>query len=203
MSQKNDCIHCVGSYCEAQKGSCPAGHHANLPEAYEDSFIQKICKASANVEKEGYLVWPRLREIMEFAKRMEFHHLGIAFCTGLKKEVSKIVEIFERNGFQVSLALCKMDGHDKSKLGLSEAEKFAPGFEAMCNPIRQAEYLDEQKTQLNVVVGLCVGHDALFYKHTKTLTTTFITKDRALGHNPAAAVYLYDGYLKSRVDLEK
>ena len=36
---------------------------------------------------------------------------------------------------------------------------------SMCNPIFQAKMLNEAKTDLNVVVGLCVGHDSLFYKY--------------------------------------
>ena len=51
-----------------------------------------------------------------------------------------------------------------------------------------------QKTDLNVVVGLCVGHDSLFYKYSEALTTTAVTKDRVLGHNPVAALYTADSY---------
>lgn len=49
---------------------------------------------------------------------------------------------------------------------------------------------------LNVVVGLCVGHDSLFYKYAKGLTTTLITKDRMLAHNPAGALYQARAYYK-------
>ena len=47
---------------------------------------------------------------------------------------------------------------------------------------------------LNVVVGLCVGHDSLFYKYSEALTTTAVTKDRVLGHNPVVALYTADSY---------
>ena len=66
--------------------------------------------------------------------------------------------------------------------------------ENICNPILQAKMLNEAKTDLNVVVGLCVGHDSLFYKYSEALTTTAVTKDRVLGHNPAAALYTADSY---------
>jgi uncharacterized metal-binding protein len=58
-----------------------------------------------------------------------------------------------------------------------------------CNPIEQARMLEEKKTDLNLVVGLCVGHDALFIKHSHTYVIPLVVKDRALGHNPLAAVY--------------
>jgi uncharacterized metal-binding protein len=39
-----------------------------------------------------------------------------------------------------------------------------------------------------------VGHDSLFFKYSKALTTVLITKDRVLGHNSAAALYTVGGY---------
>ena len=48
-----------------------------------------------------------------------------------------------------------------------------------------------------MVVGLCVGHDSLFYKYSDAPVTTAITKDRVLSHNPAGA--LYTGYYKNQL----
>lgn len=69
----------------------------------------------------------------------------------------------------------------------------------MCNPILQAQDLNAAGTELNVVVGLCVGHDSLFYKYAEAPTTTLITKDRVLGHNPAAALYTAKTYYYSKL----
>ena len=66
----------------------------------------------------------------------------------------------------------------------------------MCNPILQAKILNEEKTELNLVVGLCVGHDSLFYKYSEALVTTVVTKDRVTGHNPAAVLYNAESYYK-------
>ena len=41
----------------------------------------------------------------------------------------------------------------------------------------------------NIVIGLCVGHDTLFLRHSKVPTTVMIVKDRVLQHNPVAALY--------------
>jgi uncharacterized metal-binding protein len=59
----------------------------------------------------------------------------------------------------------------------------------MCNPLLQAEVLNEENTEFNVMLGLCVGHDALFLRHARALTTVFAVKDRLTGHNPLAALY--------------
>ena len=56
--------------------------------------------------------------------------------------------------------------------------------------------LNEKDTDLNIVVGLCVGHDSLFYKYSEALCTTLVTKDRVLGHNPVAALYQTESYYK-------
>ena len=39
------------------------------------------------------------------------------------------------------------------------------------------------------MVGLCLGHDILFIKHSKADVTPLIVKDRLTGHNPVAALY--------------
>ncbi|NQT15049.1 MAG: DUF1847 domain-containing protein [Planctomycetes bacterium] len=41
---------------------------------------------------------------------------------------------------------------------------------------------------MNVLCGLCVGHDAVFSLTSKAPVTTLIAKDRVLAHNPVGAV---------------
>ena len=76
------------------------------------------------------------------------------------------------------------------------------GHESMCNPIMQAKVLEQQGTDFNIVIGLCVGHDTLFLRHTHAPTTVMIVKDRVLAHNPAAALYtantMYSRFQKER-----
>jgi hypothetical protein len=68
--------------------------------------------------------------------------------------------------------------------------------EGVCNPVMQAELLNQAGTDLNVVMGLCVGHDSLFYKYSEALVTTLVAKDRVLAHNPAGALYQAGAYYK-------
>ena len=67
----------------------------------------------------------------------------------------------------------------------------------MCNPILQAMVLNDGKTDLNVLLGLCVGHDSLFFKYAEAPCTVLAVKDRLLGHNPLAAIYTSDSYYRS------
>jgi uncharacterized metal-binding protein len=127
---------------------------------------------------------------MEFAKASGFTKLGLAFCVGLRKEAMEINRIFESSGFEVSSVACKTGARPKEELGIKDAEKVHPGqFEAMCNPAAQAMLLNKAKTELNVLLGLCVGHDTLFIKYSEAPITVLAVKDRVTGHNPLAAIY--------------
>jgi uncharacterized metal-binding protein len=96
----------------------------------------------------------------------------------------------------ISIA-CKVGGTAKEVLGLAGDEKIvADKFESMCNPIAQALIANHHQSQFNVLLGLCVGHDSLFFQYAKAPCTVLAVKDRLLGHNPLAAIYQYDGYYR-------
>lgn len=156
--------------------------------------------ASAEVEGEFYGKACRAEEIIRFAKKISAKKIGIASCIGLLKEAQTFCKMLDVNGFQYYGTACKVGATDKSIIGIQADEKVCPGhYEPICNPILQAELLNNEDTDLNVVIGLCVGHDSLFYRYSKAPVTTFITKDRVLGHNPAAAIYQADAYYERLV----
>jgi uncharacterized metal-binding protein len=64
----------------------------------------------------------------------------------------------------------------------------------MCNPVAQAMILNDAGVHFNILLGLCVGHDSLFFKYADAPVTVLAVKDRVTGHNPLAAVYLMDSY---------
>ena len=104
-------------------------------------------------------------------------------------------QILKKNGFEPYAALCKAGAFNKTDIGVRK-EYTTQVWNALCNPIMQAKLLEKAGTDFNVVVGLCVGHDSLFYKYTHTLTTTLVTKDRVLAHNPVGALYQTKAYYK-------
>jgi uncharacterized metal-binding protein len=151
-----------------------------------------------NREKVPHLlhpVKPRLQEICEFAARMSYRRLGLAFCAGLHSEAAALTKVLVAQGFSVVSVVCKVGCIPKEEIGISDAEKVRVGtFESMCNPIAQAEVLNRAETEFNIVVGLCVGHDSLFFKHAQAPTTVFAVKDRVLAHNPLAVLYTLHSY---------
>ena len=168
-------------------------------ERYEEDRNHEVMVASAEVEFEGYCQWTRVQEIMEFARRIGAKKIGIANCIGLINEARIFARILRANGFEAYSVVCKVEGRAKTSMGIPEkCEQIGP---AMCNPILQARLLNQAKTDLNVVIGLCVGHDSLFYRYSDAYVTTLVTKDRVTGNNPAAALYTANSYYKKKFGL--
>lgn len=165
-------------------------------ERYDEGRNHDIMVASAEVEYEGYCQWTRVQEIMEFARKIGAKKIGIANCIGLISEARTFARILRANGFEAYAVICKVAGKAKSSIGIpAKCEEIGA---AMCNPILQARLLNEAKTDLNVVIGLCVGHVSLFYKYSDAYVTTLVTKDRVTGNNPVAALYTAGSYYKKK-----
>jgi len=188
-----------GEAAERGPGFCPSNvdpaTQGHARAAYEDPETHRISYESALIESEGYCKWTRVEEIVQFAKRMGFRKIGIANCISFVDHAYVLSGILESHGFEVVSVACKNGNIPKEDLGIADHEKIRPGqFEALCNPVSQAELLNAHGCELNVVMGLCVGHDSLFFKHANGLTTVLVAKDRVLGHNPVMALHLADTY---------
>ena len=201
----HSCVDCGTQNCKFKDRTypefCPT---SNLDEAdlqwalerYDEGHNHDIMVASAEVEFEGYCQWTRVQEIMEFARKIGAKKIGIANCIGLINEARTFARILRANGFEPYAIICKVAGKEKSSIGIpKQCEEIGA---AMCNPILQARLLNEAKTDLNVVIGLCVGHDSLFYKYSDAYVTTLVTKDRVTGNNPVAALYTAGSYYKKK-----
>jgi uncharacterized metal-binding protein len=194
--------------CSAEPGSkeypsfCPMPTETDVLSRAEEVYLsqddlREFALAAARTEAAGYCKEPRVEEIMNFARRIGAQRLGIASCIGLIREARMLQEILEANGFEVESVCCKVGSIDKEKIGLRDEEKIHPGqYESLCNPVGQAMLLNKASTELNIVVGLCVGHDSLFFKHSEAPVTVLVAKDRVTGHNPVAALYTSRSYYK-------
>jgi uncharacterized metal-binding protein len=162
---------------------------------YDDPEIQRFARASAEVEAEGYCEWTRVEEICAFARKMGYKKLGIATCISFVDLARTLSQIFESHGFEVASVACKHGEVPKEEIGLTDDQKVRPGgHESMCNPVSQATLLNRAGCDFNVVIGLCVGHDSLFFRYSEAPATVLVTKDRVLAHNPIGALQLADSY---------
>lgn len=203
------CDSCVKHSCKSGNlddapQNCPCKELEKLEEIkklYADDEVMKIAYNSALVESQGYCQLTRVQEIIDFAKRCNFKNLGLAFCIGLSKEANIFANILRYHGFNLNSIICKNGAISKSFIGITKSEQVRPAceFEAMCNPIGQAEFLNKSNTDLNILLGLCVGHDTLFLKHSKAPVTIFAVKDRVLAHNPLGAIYTAETYYNKKL----
>ena len=152
-----------------------------------------LLKHQQKIVMDNYGAKTRLTEIVDFAKRMGYKKIGLAFCVGLSKEANVFAKILASHGFEVESLICKVGSVNREKIGIEGCKV------PMCNPIAQAKYLNEEKTDFNVVLGLCVGHDTLFFKYSEAPVTVFAVKDRVLAHNPLGAIYQADSYYKGKL----
>lgn len=201
------CAMCSKNYCkEGQLDKLPLNcqcreeeKQRKIMQLYEEDENYKLAYNSALVEAEGYCKKTRLEEIIDFAKKCNYKRLGLAFCVGLNKEAKIVSSILKNNGFEVNSVVCKNGSIPKEFLKIKDTEKTVPGsYEPMCNPIGQAKLLNKSETELNIILGLCVGHDTLFIKYSDAPVTVFAVKDRVLAHNPLGAVYMAESYYKNK-----
>ena len=209
--RKLSCVDCGVKNCQTRDKEYPefcltTGLSAETIEKvrklYEEEENRKVSVISAEIENEFYLRYTRVQELVEFAKRMGFNKIGIATCVGLLEESRVLARILRKHGFEVYGAACKIGSFEKKSVGVAEEDMVNTGF-VMCNPIMQAEVLNESGTDFNVVMGLCVGHDSLFYKYSEALVTTLVAKDRVLAHNPVGALYQIGSYYKKLMKDDK
>ena len=123
----------------------------------------------------------RLEEIKNFARRAGFKRIGIAHCITFPKE-KEVVKQFLSDEFEVFTVDCKCGRITKQEM----LEREGRGI--MCNPAGQARFLKENKTELNISMGLCVGHDMIFNKKSEAPVSTLIVKDRVTNHNSIESI---------------
>ena len=202
--------------CETEGGSasrgCPtlakkdvlqdANKEYEKPDVRHFARQASLQEAACYANRQGrpYVLQPsktRMVEICEFAEKMNYKRLGLAFCGGLAKEAAIVGDILLNRGFEVISVVCKAGRSPKVFLGLEKEETvYHDEKESMCNPVFQAKLLNHEKTDFNILLGLCVGHDSLFFKYSDAPVTVLAVKDRVTGHNPLAAIYLSDSYYR-------
>ncbi len=215
-SVKPECAKCAvkDKICCSPEGQgpafCPTLHRkqtvGKANEEYAKPAVWQFAREASIQEAECYAernvkpfvrrpMKPRVQEVCEFARKMGYKKLGVAFCAGLHGEALSLTQILEAQEFEVVSVVCKAGRTSKETIGIGDDDKVRIGeFESMCSPIAQAMVLNEERTDFNILVGLCVGHDSLFLKYAQAYCTVLVAKDRVLGHNPCAALYATGSY---------
>lgn len=181
-----------GDFSEAPE-FCPSLARAKLIDEakgrLKDPQNQKMAQDVARTWKD-YGKLTRIEETVLYAKLRGYKKLGLAFCIGLSGEAELFTNLLFNEGFEVASVCCMCGALSSDDIALPEEDKIMPGSrQPMCNPIGQAAVLDAEGCELNILLGLCVGDDTLFIKHSQVPVTVLAVKDRVLAHNPLGALY--------------
>lgn len=193
------CVDCAVQACATASSNnpdfCPMHKltEADVEECVSwyqnDEFALRVMQeASASGSRAFSEHLCRVEETMDFARRMGYRKIGIAACSGLAADARMLAKILRTQGYEVYGIACKMGAIRRSRF---DAPESCCDFGTVsCNPLMQAKLLNEAGTDFNIVLGLCVGHDTLFYQHSKAPCTTMVVKDRALANNPVSALHV-------------
>lgn len=138
---------------------------------YSDLYNKSDLLIMKNAEDSKNRNNNRIQEIIEYAKTAKIQKIGIAYCTNFTKQAKNLETLLQNEGFTIAKVHCKY--------GRVPFNNLVEGYKGVsCNPAGQAKYLEEEKTQLNIVMGLCLGHDMIFNGKSAAPATTLIVKER-------------------------
>ena len=197
MNPKKKTLSCICSKQGCWRGSdagipeyCQANNYINELETATNEYNKPealaLYKAASIVGQHNNGMTPRIEEALLLAKELKLKRIGFAACSAMEWEMGYLKKLFTREGFQVFTASCQIGRVNAESRGIPEVKDCV---RSTCNPIAQAEILNSDDTQLNFILGLCMGHDILFTLYSKAPVSTLIVKDRVTGNNPAAALY--------------
>jgi uncharacterized metal-binding protein len=177
-----DCLVCPDRVCLAGR-DCAAGRIGPRPELPAAEYRMLEAATDISCEEERKLC--RLAELVYFCLEMRFERIGIAFCEELR-EPAEILDGVLRRSLQ-TVPVCCLAGGSAGDLPEPPRDAIVPPV--TCSPLAQAGLLNHARTDLNVIVGLCMGADCLFTQASEAPVTTLFVKDRQLANNPIGAAY--------------
>jgi uncharacterized metal-binding protein len=181
-----NCLTCSDRVCLRGENCSAAPPHSPLRLASE---VHRMLEAATDISCEEERKLCRLAELVYFCIEMRYRRIGIAFCEDLREPAEILCGVLDRS-FETVPVCCKIGGPP-----MANDAALPP---VTCNPAAQADVLNQAGTELNVIVGLCMGADCIFAQQSTAPVTTLFVKDRSLANNPIGAVYS-EYYLRESV----
>ncbi len=205
MEDRLTCEKCPTAACEYPDRAKPrfcaqdritTALHEEAMRLYELPENHRIMEAAAKVS-EDTAQSTRVQDTIKFASLIGARRIGIATCTIMLQETKVMTRLLDEVGFHVEVVGCKVDGNRRADLGIAPLPEGEGSV--VCNPIMQALLLNQAKTDLNILMGICVGHDALFSKYSDAPVTTLVAKDFLAANNPCAVLYTADSVYQGKL----
>ena len=111
---------CTQENREQLPKNCPIREEALMEQAMACYRLEEnsgFYITASEIEALGYCQWPRVKETIQLCLRMGYAKVGLAFCSGLKKEAQVLDSLLRRAGLEVVSVICKAGGADKTACG--------------------------------------------------------------------------------------
>jgi len=182
-----DCLSCTDRVCLRGEACYPTAASSLDELSNADQTMLEVAR-DISCEEDRQLC--RVAELVYFCLGMKYDRIGIAYCIDLMEPAGVLAGLLRRF-FDVFPVCCKVGGIRVADplAGEDEHGSGASGSCVACNPKGQAEILNSLNTDINIIVGLCMGIDCLFAQASRAPVSTLFVKDKSLVNNPIGAIY--------------
>lgn len=173
-----NCLSCEQKSCKQDAKDCN-GNRADMVALYQNQAINDVYSHADNLVaggKAGQL--SRLEEIMLFCKAQHYNIIGIAYCFSMESLAKQTSDYLISQGLRVRSYRCTLNGIKECEINPNL------GRSVNCNPLGQAQAINQEPVDFVIEMGLCLGHDVLFHQHLKKPFTVFVVKDRVHDNDP-------------------
>lgn len=156
-----------------------------LTVSREDEPTRDILAAHSQLLGRGSSKWPRLEHIREFSIHMGIKLVGLACCSKFVSHAQATAGYLAEKDIDSVIVCCNVGAVQLKDLGLDRDIGYSY---YLCNPVGQAFIFNENKTEMNVLLGLCAPHDMTLGWHAKAPCTTLFAKEYISDHAPFATI---------------
>lgn len=180
-----DCVQCRSKQCrEAEPCTVGAFVPGDVTQRYHEQDAQRIVQSAAELVDDGRAgTLSRLEELVDFIRTQKYQKVGLAYCYGMENDAARMKGYFRERGIVLRTVSCTVGG-----MAQQAANERSSDPHVSCNPLGQAEQLNAEKTDLVILMGICLGHDILLQRSLQCDFTTFVVKDRVHQHRPLDAL---------------
>lgn len=150
-----------------------------------DPYTHAMLAAHSQLLGRGSTKWPRLEHIREFCVHMGVRKAGLACCSMFLPHAKAAAAYLEEKDIASVIVCCKVGAVRLEDLGIHRDIGYSYH---LCNPVGQAFVLNDNLTEMNILLGLCAPHDMTLGWHSKAPCTTLFAKEYITNHAPFATM---------------
>ena len=168
---------------------CPGIIHSEVLEkaknicATEGTDARKLWQAFGRLIGTGGAQKSRVEHIVDFSRSLGVKRLGIGSCLRYIKDARFLQRLFQEEGFQCTIIFCKVGGWQTKDIDVNKKTNWI-----ICNPIGQALILNKLGCEVEITLGLCMGHEMIFNKYAEGYVTNLYVKEKISHERPRDTV---------------